>query len=224
MFAAALFDMDGLLVDSEPLWREAEVQVFSSYGVALRESDCAATSGLRLDEVVTHWKAHFGFHAIADAVVVQNIVESVTALLRQKATAKPGVDAALKLVRSRGLRVAVASSSAPTIIDAALGKLGLLKEFDACISAHGLAFGKPHPEVFLRAATTLGVAPTDCVVFEDSMFGVIAAKAARMRCIAVPDAHQKGSPEYVLADATLDSLADLTPALLDKLAAIRGVR
>ncbi len=222
MLSAALFDMDGLLVDSEPLWREAEVQVFSAYGVPLREADCETTSGLRLDEVVAHWKRHFAFDAVSDAVLVEQIVEAVVALLREKVVAKPGVAEVLDRVHARGWKVALASSSATRIIDAAIDTIGIGHRFHARISAHGLEHGKPHPAVFLKAAATLGVDPTSCIVFEDSMFGVVAARAARMACIAVPDAHQKGDPRYVIADATLDTLALVTDELLDRLDRSRG--
>ena len=223
MLAAALFDMDGLLVDSEPLWREAEVLVFTSYGVPLREEHCATTSGLRLDEVVAHWKAHFDFWAVSDGVIVARIVDTVVGLMRAKVRAKPGVQQVLDRVHARGWQVALASSSASRIIDAAIDTLALGPRFHARISAQGLEHGKPHPAVFLEAARTLGVSPTSCVVFEDSMFGVVAAKAARMACIAVPDDHQKGDPRYVLADATLDTLSLVTDDLLDRLDRGRGV-
>lgn len=224
MIAAALFDMDGLLVDSEPLWREAEVRVFGAHGVPLTEADCATTSGLRIDEVVAHWKAHFGAHALATDALVGAIVEEVIALVRAKAVAKAGVGELLERCARRGLAVALASSSSPRIIDAVLESLAIGPHFQARVSAQGLDFGKPHPEVFLRSARILAVEPRACVVFEDSMFGVVAAKAARMSCIAVPDDHQRGDPRYVLADATLATLLEVTDELLDRLARERGVR
>ncbi len=223
MLAAALFDMDGLLVDSEPLWRLAEVEVFGAHGVPLREEHCAGTSGLRLDEVVAHWKRHFEFDAVSTEVIVSQIVETVIALVRARAVAKPGVHQVLERVRRRGLAVALASSSAPSIIDAVLAALGLDASFEVRMSAQGLEHGKPHPAVFLQTAQVLNVCASDCVVFEDSMFGVVAAKAARMACVAVPDDHQRGDPRYVLADATLDSLELVTDDLLDRLDRLRGV-
>jgi HAD superfamily hydrolase (TIGR01509 family) len=223
MLAAALFDMDGLLVDSEPLWRLAEVQVFGAHGVPLREEHCASTSGLRLDEVVVHWKRHFGVEHLATEVLINEIVEAVIALVRARAVAKPGVHTVLERVRRRGLAVALASSSAPPIIEAVLETLGIGAHFRLRMSAQGLEHGKPHPAVFLQTATILQVEAPDCVVFEDSMFGVVAAKAARMACIAVPDDHQRGDPRYVLADATLDSLELVTDELLDRLDRHRGV-
>jgi mannitol-1-/sugar-/sorbitol-6-/2-deoxyglucose-6-phosphatase len=223
MFAAALFDMDGLLVDSEPLWRLAQVQVFGAYGVPLREEHCAKTSGLRLDEVVVHWRRHFGFEAVATEVLVAQIVEAVIALIRARAVAKPGVHTVLERVRSRGLAVALASSSAPSIIEAVLETLGIGTYFALRMSAQGLEHGKPHPAVFLQTARILEVEGPECVVFEDSIFGVVAAKAARMACVAVPDDHQRGDPRYVLADATLDSLELVTDELLDRLDRHRGV-
>jgi HAD superfamily hydrolase (TIGR01509 family) len=224
MLAAALFDMDGLLVDSEPLWREAEVRVFGAQGMPLTEADCATTSGLRIDEVVAHWQAHFGVHTMAADALVAAVVEEVIGLVRAKAVAKIGVAEVLERCARRGLAVALASSSSSRIIDAVLESLAIGTHFRARVSAEGLAFGKPHPEVFLQSARILAVQPRACVVFEDSMFGVVAAKAARMSCVAVPDDHQKGDPRYVLADATLTSLLEVTDDLLDGIARERGVQ
>ncbi len=217
MFRAALFDLDGLLVDSEPLWRAAEAFVVQAHGRPVTEGDCAMTSGLRLDEVIAHWLVHFDRPTLAREPIASAIVEELLGLLRAKAVAKPGAHELLARCRARGLTLAVASSSETRIITAALEALGLSHAFDAVSSAEHVALGKPHPEVVLRAAAALGADARACVVFEDSVVGVIAAKAARMACVAVPDFHQKGDPRYALADATLRSLADVDEALLARL-------
>jgi len=224
MLTAALFDMDGLLVDSEPLWREAEVRVFGAHGLPVTEADCATTSGLRIDEVVAHWKVHFDAAALETGPLVDAIVEELIGLVRAKASAKPGVEQALERCASRGLAIALASSSSSRIIDAVLETLAIGARFRERVSAEALPFGKPHPEVFLHTARTLAVEPRACVVFEDSIFGVIAAKAARMTCVAVPDDHQRGDARYALADATLATLEDVTLELFDHLARERGAR
>ena len=119
----------------------------------------------------------------------------------------------MDLARSLGLKVAVASSSSEELIAAALDRLGL-RGLDAVRSAAPETYGKPHPAVLLSTARELGLDPTACVVLEDSLNGVIAAKAARMRCVAVPEADQLEDPRFAIADVRLPSLERLAPEAL----------
>lgn len=207
--------MDGLLIDSEPLWVRAELEVFGNAGVVLTEQDCARTKGLRVDDVVAFWHARRGFD-LPPNVVETRLVARVVELVRAEGRALPGIDVALSSARAHGERIALASSSPTAIIDAALERLDLQTAFDVVQSAEHEPFGKPHPGIFLRAAERLEISSLDCVVLEDSMTGVIAAKAARMTCIAVPFDHPAHDARFVLADAVVASLADLSPAILER--------
>jgi mannitol-1-/sugar-/sorbitol-6-/2-deoxyglucose-6-phosphatase len=219
----AIFDMDGLLIDSEPLWRRAERAVFAELGVELTEAMCERTTGLRIDEVVRHWHGQFGPWAGATADdVARRVIERVIALIRDGGEPKPGAREAVAAAREAGLRLALASSSARPIIDAALARLGLEATFEAVHSASVEALGKPHPAVYLSTAARLGAAPSECVALEDSLPGVIAAKAARMTCIAVPDVAPDRLAPFAVADVVLRSLLDVTPALLRGLAEGHG--
>ncbi len=203
---AAIFDMDGLLIDSEPLWREAEVEVFATVGLTLTLRECEETTGLRIDEVVAHRHAQRPWTEPAQPVVVAQIVDRVIALVGERGAPLPGVDHAIATCRAAGLRLALASSSPERLIAATLAKLGLTDAFEVIASAEHDRYGKPHPAVFLRCAELLGVPPTECLVLEDSLNGVIAAKAARMTCVAVPE---RPDPRFAIADRVLASLRDL---------------
>jgi mannitol-1-/sugar-/sorbitol-6-/2-deoxyglucose-6-phosphatase len=217
---AVIFDMDGLLIDSEPLWVRAEIEVFGSFGVLLAEEDCARTKGLRVDDVVAYWHTRRGFGGASPAEVEARLVARVIELIRAEGRALPGIDAALAAARSEsGRRVALASSSPMPIIQAALQRLGIATAFDVVSSAQSESFGKPHPAIFLRTAERLDVSPLECVVIEDSMTGVLAAKAARMGCIAVPFDHPAHDARFVVADAIVASLDDVTSVLLERVAA-----
>jgi mannitol-1-/sugar-/sorbitol-6-/2-deoxyglucose-6-phosphatase len=216
-----IFDMDGLLIDSEPLWVRAEIEVFGAAGVALSEDDCAQTKGLRVDDVVRYWHAHRRFVS-APSAVEERLVARVVALVGAEGRALPGVADALAVARAKvGRRLALASSSPSAVIDAALARLGLEDAFEVVMSAETEPFGKPHPGIFLRTAERLGIPAVDCLVLEDSMNGVIAAKAARMACIAVPFDHPDHDPRFVLADAVVGSLGEVSEALVAKLDAKR---
>ena len=211
--AAVIFDMDGILIDSEPLWVRAEIEVFAQHGVTLGESDCAKTKGLRIDELVTYWHTATpgGLRGASLRAIEERLVDRVVALVTEEGRALRGVEDALAAARAGGRPIALASSSPKRLIEAALARLDLAGAFSVVQSAETEELGKPHPAIFLRTAERLGVPPVDCVVVEDSLLGVIAAKAARMRCIAVPVDHPNQEARFCLADRVVASLADLGP-------------
>lgn len=212
MLDAVIFDMDGLLIDSEPLWQVCERERFGEVGVHLEPADMVQTMGLRVDEVVAYWYARRPWPDPDHGALATRIVDSVEAAILAGGEPMPGVLDAVAACEKEGLAIAVASSSSRRLIDAALTRLGIADRFAMVRSAETEPYGKPHPGVFLTTAGRLGVDPTRCLVVEDSVFGVVAAAAARMRCIAVPG-HQQRDPRFVLADEVLDSLEDFPAAL-----------
>jgi HAD superfamily hydrolase (TIGR01509 family) len=186
---AVVFDMDGVLVDSEPLWHEAEIEVFGRHGIALTSADCAETTGVRIDAVVEHWRGRFpaAFQGVKSAAVVDAIVAGVVERVSLRGQAMRGVDEAIAAVASHGMPLAVASSSPPAIINAVLQRLGVRHHFAAVLSAWGLPRGKPDPEVYFAACAALGHDPGDVVAIEDSQSGLLAGLAAGMMVIGVPD-------------------------------------
>lgn len=204
--AAVIFDMDGLLIDSEPHWREAEIEIFATVGVTLTDAMCRETTGLRIDEVVAHHHAREPWGGPSVRELAARIVERMIERVRASGDALPGAIEAVEACAARGLPLALASSSPRRLIDATLAHLGLEGRFGVIESAEDDRYGKPHPAVYLRTAEGLGVGPVRCLVFEDSLNGVIAAKAARMRCVAVPDAPD---PRFAIADLVLGSLTEL---------------
>jgi sugar-phosphatase len=209
MLRALIFDMDGVLIDSEPFWHEAEMAGFALAGLTLTREDCLTTTGLRVDALVDHWFARTPWTAPPRREIEAVIVRQVIALIGARGARKPGVGHALDFAARAGLRTALASSSPLVIIDAVLGKLGLGGCFEVVHSAEGEPYGKPHPGVYIHTAEKLGVRPEECVAIEDSPNGVVAAKAARMGCIAVPEPALQGHPWFALADAVIGSLEEI---------------
>jgi sugar-phosphatase len=213
--AATLFDMDGLLVDSEVLWHQAEVEIFGALGVPLRESSNRSTKGIYVNEVVAYWHARYPWSGPSDDDVVDLLLARVGTLVDEGGRLLPGAIRAIDLASERG-PVALASSTPLALIDRFLDHFELSHRFASVHSAEFEPYGKPHPGVFLTAAASLGIEPQRCLVFEDATAGVIAARAARMSVVAVPSPEDRGAVEFALADLVLDTLEDLTPAWLDE--------
>lgn len=208
---AALFDMDGLLIDSEPLWDQAELEVIASLGIdtTLRNT-MTDTLGLRIDMVVELWYQISPWQTPSRAEVVKRIIDRALALVDERRPLLPGVEHALQRCRELGFRIGLASASPLFMLQHVLQTFELTHYFDTLASAETLPFSKPHPQVYLNAAQALSVSPLRCVTLEDSVNGMIATKAARMRSIVVPGPEFAHDPRWVLADRKLSSLAQLT--------------
>ncbi len=216
MIAAVIFDMDGVLVDSEPFWQQAEVNVFRQVGLHLSHADTDRTIGLRIDDVVAYWFEKQPWSAKSPKEVQEEIVSEVVRLVRTEGVPMPGVAASLEACRSMNLSLGLATSSPFSLIDAVLEVVDAEKLFDVVCSAVNEEFGKPHPAVYLTAARRLEVPPQRCLVVEDSIFGSEAGKAAGMTVVAVPAPHQYDDPSFEIADYQIRSLNEF-PDLLDRL-------
>jgi len=209
--------MDGLLVDSEPLWHEAEVEILGALGVPLVTDACRQTKGMFVREVTHFWHERYPWSGPSTIEVADEIVDRVIELVTTRGVLLPGVEQAIATCRQGGARLAVASSSEYRLISVVLSHFDLVGYFEFAYSAEEEPYGKPNPGVFLTAASRLGVAPANCVVFEDAAAGVLAAKAAKMLCVAVPEPSERDSPGFVIADVVLESLSQVDGALWDEL-------
>lgn len=218
MVNAAIFDMDGVLVDSEPFWQRAEVKVFEEVGLHLTPDDTASTIGLRIDDVVAYWYDRSPWPQRSLKEVQDAIVEEVVRLVHTEGLPMAGVRETLDACIEKGLALGLATSSPFSLIDAVLETIDAERSFDVVCSAVNEEFGKPHPAVYLTAARRLEIEPKNCLVVEDSIFGVEAGKAAGMFVVAVPAPHQFDDPAFQTADRKLRSLESL-PRLLDELTA-----
>lgn len=212
---AAIFDMDGLLIDSEPLWDQAELEIFASLQVDIsRRHELPDTLGLRIDQTVRMWYEALPWQGPDQAEVTQRIIARALELVEARRPLLPGVEQALQLCQQHGLQIALASASPLAMLERVLEMFNLRHYFTALASAEALPYSKPHPQVYLDAAAKLGVDPLNCVALEDSFNGMIACKAARMRAIVVPAAAHRDDARWSLANVKLDDLTQLQAAHL----------
>ena len=209
MIKTVIFDMDGVLIDSEPFWREAEIRVFGTIGIQLTHEMCMETMGLKVDEAVEYWLKLHGQQLGSTPDVAEKVIEEVISQIEQKGIPTAGVEESLEFFSNKGTRLGLASSSAYRIISAVVDKFDLRRRFEVIYSAEEEEFGKPHPGIYLTAARKLGVNAKECLAIEDSRNGVLAAKAARMKCIAIPEAAVRSDPRFSIADCVLDSLLEI---------------
>ncbi|NCI47158.1 hexitol phosphatase HxpB [Sediminibacterium soli] len=201
-----IFDIDGLLVDSEPLWGEAAAEVFQQYGVSLTEEQYVTTTGLRTKEFLQWWFRHFNIGDEELARAEKNIVYAVLNKIERKGRIMPSVPYIFDFFTRQKFRIGLATSSPPALIDLVVGLAGIKDYVKAACSAESLPYGKPHPQVYLNCAENLGARPYECICFEDSFNGMIAAKAARMKCVVVPHHSQSKEDRWAAADLKLSSL------------------
>jgi HAD superfamily hydrolase (TIGR01509 family) len=204
-YDAIIFDMDGVLTDSEPLWKIAMEKAFASSGSRLTKKDFQQTVGLRIDEVVAHWAKHENW-TISPTEIEQVIMHNMCELIRDHAIALPGVIKTLEYLKSRQIKIGLATSSYEQLIEAVLKKLGIKHHFNFTHSAEHEEFGKPHPAVYLTTAKQLKVNPTRCLVIEDSFNGIISAKAARMHVVCIPEKTHEPDPRLKIADFEYETM------------------
>jgi len=202
--------MDGVLIDSEPLWRRAEKEVFGGVGIALTKEMCLETMGLRLDEVVAYWFQRVPWKEKGLKEIEEEVLTVMHTLITEEGEALQGVYEILAYLRRANVTLAIASSSPLSLIESVVNKLGIRTFFQALCSADEDEWGKPDPGVYLRAAARLGADPAECLAFEDSLLGVDSAKSAGMIVIAVPAADQYDDPRFDKADFKVRSLPEFS--------------
>jgi sugar-phosphatase len=206
MFRAAIFDMDGLLIDSEPLWKRAEREVFGAEGIEIDEAMAAVTATMTTRQVAEHWYGVRPWREKSIEDVEAAVVARVADLIRAGSSTMPGVHETLALCARLGWRVGLASNSPSVLCQLVLHELGIDGCFQAVVSADHVESGKPDPAIYLLAARMLGVEPRECLVFEDSPTGVRAARAAGMSVVAIPSAGQSFEAGPAFPHLILDAL------------------
>ncbi|MGI8857691.1 MAG: HAD family hydrolase [Thermomicrobiales bacterium] len=214
----AIFDFDELLINLQSEHFAADRAAMAAHGHDyddLPEAIRLGGSGRRISELLAEMRAHFGIAEPVDALMLRRQEHFLIALRDAPVLpAMPGAVEAVNALYDTGFPLAVTSSGIREYIALVLDRLDIADRFRVVITGADVTHGKPHPEPYLVTAARLGVPPADCVVFEDATVGVQAAKAAGMRCIAVPNREATQPQDLSAADLILPSLTIFSPALL----------
>ena len=214
---AAIFDMDGLLINSEPFWQEAEKKIFSTVGIDLTTAMCEQTMGMRIDEVVDHWYNFNPWSGSRHKEIENEILDEVERLILERGAPMPGVHHIISFFAEKKFKLALASSAHLRLIKTVLNKFNMQNTFEVVHSAEFEAKGKPDPSIYLSAAKFLGVNADECVAFEDSYNGLLSAKSAGMRTVAIPAPEHFNDEKFLIASMKLHSLAEMNDEILARL-------
>ena len=210
MSRAALFDLDGVIVDSSQFHYESWVKLGEEVGFVMTPEFFRKTFGQRNDAIIKQLVPNATDEQIAEWGARKE------ALYREVACGRlvplPGAMELIRGLKEMGFKLAIASSTPRINIEFAVEQLKMADLFDGFVGAEDVTRGKPDPEVFLKAAQKVGVSPEWCVVFEDAVAGVIAAKRGGMKCVAVTTTNPRAALEEAGADLVVDSLEEINPA------------
>lgn len=212
-----IFDMDGLLIDSEPCWEEAGKITLEEYNIVLSHEEYASTVGLRTREWIDWWFTRFAVSKNEAAKAERSIIDNAIRIIAEKGESMPGLEHIFQFFLEKKFNIGLATSSPIALVEVVAEKLNIKHHLKAISSAENLQHGKPHPEVYLDCANALKVSPLECICFEDSFNGMIAAKAARMKCVVIPAANVSGFSGFGAADLKLSSLLEFDEEKLNLL-------
>ena len=212
-FCAVIFDLDGVLADSEPWWNQIDAKLLAEYGISYRGEYHRNVLGVSYRLAVEFYKNAFHISASLEELMRQR-GEIAIDFFANRVGLFPSAKMTLEQLRDMKLPLAVATSSVSASARPLLDRTGIRSLFSVVITGDEVQQGKPHPDIYLRAAEKLGISPEACLVIEDSLAGIAAGKAANMRVAAIPDGRFVDPRDYEKeANYVLGSLSEI-PALI----------
>lgn len=208
MIKAFIFDMDGVIIDSEPLYYKADRMVINDFGIDIPDEEMNKYVGISCKTVWSDIKEKYNVNAAIDEILARHALYKKGVFENEELQAINGVNELLADLKEKKISIGLASSSPREFIEQILKSLNIIDYFEVIVSGEELKNGKPAPDIFLKAAELLNTEPDDCVVLEDSSNGVKAAKSAGMKCIAYKNLNS-GIQDLSLADIIVNTLEKL---------------
>jgi len=205
---SVIFDMDGVIIDSEPIHVRLDQIMFKELGINIETKDLEQYIGVTNKYMWSDMMKKFAVTNTLEELLDRSLTLKIENLAKEEIKPIEGIIPLLKKIKAKGLTIAVASSSPEDYIKCVLNKFGILNEFDFIISGNHVQNSKPAPDIFLLAASKLNVKPTECVVIEDSTHGVTAAKRASMKCIGFNNINSKNQ-NLIKADYKVNSIIEI---------------
>ncbi len=209
MIKAVIFDMDGVIIDSEPFWQDAEIEVFSKYNIPMTREMCLDMKGRKIDEVVQHWYEVYHWENISTQQITNEIIAKMHEIIHEKGVVMPGLLPLLNYLKQKKYLIGLASSSKMELIDTVVDRLKIRNYFNAIHSAEFEPAGKPEPFVYQTAAKILNVSASQCLAIEDSALGLQSAKKAGMKTVAIPEKEIFNDDKFNIADYKIRQLDEL---------------
>lgn len=208
MMKALIFDMDGVIIDSEPVHFESDKMTMREYGIEITDEILSSYVGVANPVMWAEIKEIYSLGCSVDELLHKQLKYKFELFGTKKLKTIDGIRELIDLLKRKDIKVGLASSSPRVFIELMLKNLGIIGFFDVIVSGEDVSKSKPAPDIFLKASTLLGVAPDDCLVIEDSEHGVKAAKNAGMRCIGYANVNS-GNQDLSIADLYVVSIRDI---------------
>lgn len=209
MIRAVIFDMDGTLIDSQPIWYQASTAFFQQNQFPVTLAEMMTLTGSPVGTLVDYVLHKYGEKEKNRTQLIEELMAYVVGKVLEAKPLMPNVKEVLVNLKQQGIKIAVASASPRNMLQGIVDSCGIAEYFDYLASAEELDYNKPHPAVYLHAAKQLGVAVNECFAVEDSVLGMISGKAANMKTVVIPAKAEWDDPRWSLADYKLEQISDL---------------
>ncbi|AGO16414.1 hexitol phosphatase HxpB [Glaesserella parasuis] len=214
MIEAVIFDMDGTLIDSQPIWYQASTEFFQQNQFPVTLAEMMTLTGSPVGTLVDYVLQKYGEKEKSRTQLIEELMAYVVGKVLEAKPLMPNVKDVLSTLKQWGIKIAVASASPRNMLQGIVDSCGIAEYFDYLASAEELEYNKPHPAVYLHAAKQLGVPTSACFAVEDSVLGMISGKAASMKTVVIPEKSEWDDPRWALADYKLVSMSEL-PMLIE---------
>ncbi|MBC8953047.1 hexitol phosphatase HxpB [Xenorhabdus sp. PB62.4] len=206
---AVIFDMDGVLIDSEPLWKKSGMLILNHYGVPITYDEMLSMAGIPVSGMIDRACRLYNKNDLNKSKIEKEFFHKGVELILTEKPLMDGVVECLELLVKRNIKIGIASASPLSFLLKIVEQCGIDNYFDYISSAENMPYNKPHPMVYLNAAEKLNVLPTECIGIEDSKTGMISVKAASMKCIVIPNNIEYNHSYWDISDWKIKRIHEL---------------